>query len=143
VALTSSVAEHIVSIGSNGKAQEIGRDISVALESDPSLAKQMAQDEEAIEMEENVLDIDTAKKEGEKVDGKLILEEEIAQGHVSWRSLKLFLKGLGGSRPVFFFTVYLVGLVLMHGGNLLATWFLGYWGSQYESRSPEEVRVPL
>ncbi|KAF4617299.1 hypothetical protein D9613_006273 [Agrocybe pediades] len=138
VALTSSIADHVISIGSNGIAQAIGKDLSIALENDPTLASQMAREEEAMEMEEQV--VNEVKKPEEKPDGKLILAEEIAEGHVSWRSLKMFLVGLAGDRPTFFFTAYLLGLTLMHTGNLFALWFLGYWGSQYESHRPEDIQ---
>lgn len=84
-------------------------------------------------------DEDSGKK---KKDGKLILAEEIARGHVSWRSLKLILTALGGKHPVLFFIIYFGGTVLMQLGYVIALWFLGYWGSQYETHRPEDVSVP-
>jgi hypothetical protein len=83
------------------------------------------------------------KKEGGQPDGKLILAEEIAQGRVTRKSLMLFLKGLGGDNPIFFLAAWMLGLALMHGGSMVALWFLGFWGSQYETHAPEDVRVPL
>ena len=87
--------------------------------------------------------IDKVVKEADKADGKLILAEEIAEGRVTWRSMMLFLKGLGGDKPIFFMTAWMAGIALMHGGSMLGVWFLGYWGSQYETHKPEEVHVNL
>jgi hypothetical protein len=85
--------------------------------------------------------IDKVVKEGDKSDGKLILAEEIAQGRVTWRSMALFLRGLGGDKPIFFLTAWLMGMTLVQGGHVLAVWFLGFWGSQYETHAPEDVNV--
>lgn len=87
--------------------------------------------------------IDSTKKESDKPDGKLILAEEIVEGRVTWKSMMLFFKGLGGERPVFFLLAWSLGLILMHGGNMLAVWFLGFWGSQYETHAAEDVDVKL
>lgn len=87
--------------------------------------------------------IDKVVKEADKPDGKLILAEEIAEGRVTWRSMMLFLKGLGGDKPIFFMTAWMMGIALMHGGSMLGVWFLGFWGSQYETHAPEEVHVTL
>jgi len=87
--------------------------------------------------------IDKVVKEADKPDGKLILAEEIAEGRVTWRSMMLFLKGLGGNNPVFFMTAWMTGIALMHGGSMLGVWFLGFWGSQYETHAPEDVDVKL
>ena len=85
--------------------------------------------------------IDKVAKVDDKPDGKLILAEEIAEGRVTWKSMVLFLKGLGGDKPILFLTVWLMGMTLVHGGHVLAVWFLGVWGSQYETHAPEDVNV--
>lgn len=140
IALTAPIADHIVTIGSDGVAHAVGHDISAVL-ADPTLAREVKQEQDEAEIEKEV--IDTVKKEGEQPDGKLILAEEIVQGRVTRKSLMLFLKGLGGDKPIFFLAAWTLGLALMHGGNMVALWFLGFWGSQYETHAPEDVRVPL
>ena len=140
VALTSPIADNVIQVGLDGAAHEIGTDISAVLVHEPDLAKEVEQKKEA-EMEAAV--IDKVVKEADKPDGKLILAEEIAEGRVTWRSMMLFLKGLGGNNPVFFMTAWMTGLVLMHSGSMLGVWFLGFWGSQYETHAPEDVDVKL
>lgn len=131
----------MIQVGLDGVAHEIGTDISAVLVHDPLLAKEVEQEKEEAEMEAAV--IDKVVKEADKPDGKLILAEEIAEGRVTWRSMMLFLKGLGGDKPIFFMTAWMTGIALMHGSSMLGVWFLGFWGSQYETHAPEEVHVPL
>ena len=74
-----------------------------------------------------------------QVDGKLILAEEIEEGHVSWRAIKLYFKGLGGSTPLLFVVVWVGGMFVLEGCVMFSVWFLGYWGTQYETKEPGEV----
>ncbi|KAF8157969.1 hypothetical protein B0H34DRAFT_797400 [Crassisporium funariophilum] len=139
IALTGAIADHIVSIGLDGIAHDEGSDISAALAHDPTLASELKREKEEMEVETQV--VDAMDKEGEKPDGKLILAEEIAEGRVSWPAIAMFVKGLGGDHPILFLGTWLVGLVLWNSSNMFSVWFLGYWGTQYESHAPEEVRV--
>ncbi|KDR83119.1 hypothetical protein GALMADRAFT_238944 [Galerina marginata CBS 339.88] len=139
VALTSPIADHIVSVSLDGFAHDVGTDISAVLAADPLLAQQVEHEEDEAELEKEV--VDEVKKEDPKKDGKLILAEEIVEGRVTIRSMMLFLRGLGGNHPYLFLAVWILGLALMHGGNMFAVWFLGYWGSQYDSHNPEDIRV--
>lgn len=77
------------------------------------------------------------------VDGKLVVAEEISQGHVTWKSYKLFLSSLGGDHPILFYFLWLCGFLLSDSIRTSQTWFLGYWGSQYETHDPSEVAVRL
>lgn len=98
-------------------------------------------------MDEDGLDepdsADARPKQAGKPDGKLILAEEIVLGSVSGGTYMLYLKGLGGDRPILFMTTWLAGLTLMQCGYMVGVWFLGYWGSKYETHLPEEINVPL
>ena len=117
----------------------MGTDIAAALESDPVLAHEadIAQQESSIEKQV----VDAVNKEERKSDGKLILAEEIIEGRVTWKALKLYLDGLGGNHPFLFAAVWIAGFVATYVVVVFGTWFLGYWGSQYENHHPEEVRV--
>ncbi|KDR68699.1 hypothetical protein GALMADRAFT_146052 [Galerina marginata CBS 339.88] len=139
VTLARPIAHHIVSIGPDGIVHEVGSDISMALAHDPVLAREIEQEEEAAKTEKDV--VDDVAEEDLKHHGKLIMVEEILEGHVSWRSLMLFLKAIGGDRPFLFWAVWMISLALMQGGMVFSVWFLGYWGSQYENHQPEDVRV--
>ncbi|KAF9522597.1 multidrug resistance-associated ABC transporter [Crepidotus variabilis] len=136
VALCSPIAEHFVAIGIDGLAREIS-DISELLGKDKQLAEEIGRQEEEAEIEKEA--IDTVKQDVKESEGKLILAEEIAEGHVSWKSIKLYLKGLGGSAPVTFVMAWLIGRLLIDASTMFSVWYLGYWGTQYEGHDPRDV----
>ena len=128
----------MVSIDLNGIPRDVGTDIAAVLESDPVLAHMADTEQQESEIEKQA--VDAVNKE-ERKDGKLILAEEIAEGRITWKSLKLYLDGLGGNHPLLFAAVWISGFLATHLAINFGIWFLGYWGSQYENHHPEEVRV--
>uniref|UniRef100_A0A8H7XNY7 P-loop containing nucleoside triphosphate hydrolase protein n=1 Tax=Psilocybe cubensis TaxID=181762 RepID=A0A8H7XNY7_PSICU len=74
-------------------------------------------------------------------DGKLVMAEEIVEGRVTWRSISLFLSGLGGDHPIFFALLWIASLAASQGFYLLQPWYLGVWGSQYETHAPSEIHL--
>ena len=130
----------MVSIDLNGIPHDVGTDIAAALESDPVLAHMADNEQQESEIVEQI--VDAVNKE-ERKDGKLILAEEIAEGRISWKALKLYLDGLGGDHPFLFATIWISGFLATHLAINFGIWFLGYWASQYENHHPEEVRVSL
>lgn len=76
-------------------------------------------------------------------DGKLIVAEEVAQGHVTWKSIMLLIKNIGGDHPVFFFSFVIILFIIAECGVALTSWFLGYWGTQYERHNPSQVNDAL
>ena len=129
----------MVSIDLNGVPHDVGTDIAAALESNPVLAQMADTEQQESDIEKQV--VDDVNKE-EKKDGKLILAEEIVEGRITWKALKLYLDGLGGNHPFLFAAVWLSGLLATQLAVNFGIWFLGYWGSQYETHHPEEVPVP-
>ena len=130
----------MVSIDLNGIPHDVGTDIAAALETDPVLAHMADTEQQESDIEKQV--VDAVNKE-EKTDGKLILAEEIVEGRITWKALKLYLDGLGGNHPFLFAAVWISGLLATQLAVNFGVWFLGYWSSQYENHPPEEVRVPL
>ncbi|KZT34022.1 P-loop containing nucleoside triphosphate hydrolase protein [Sistotremastrum suecicum HHB10207 ss-3] len=63
-----------------------------------------------------------------KSDGKLIVAEEMPEGHLSWAAARLWFVHLGG--PLFF-TLVAIMLLLQSVFGLGGNWFLGWWSSQY------------
>lgn len=144
---------HIVSQGS----------VSDALKKDDKLAEEFKHEEEALELEEN----EEAEASGsadpsapaKAKEGKLVVAEEIAVGHVSWEAcksyeccsmstaltitglVKLFLVGLGGKWPLLFWIQYFVGAGGSELFGVAEMWWLGYWARQYSSRDSSEVKV--
>ena len=138
LALTMPIAEFIVSLGQDGIVWSQSTDIEVSLHADPNLAAKFEVDREILEAGNEEIPL-----LANKVEGKLIVAEEIAQGHVTWKSIKLFLTALGGDHPWIFFSLWLTGNLLSNLVNTFQVWFLGFWGSQYENHPPSEVRAPL
>lgn len=75
-------------------------------------------------------------------DTKLIKAEEILEGHISWKALRLFFAGLGGDHPILFWTIFLGGFGITAVVNAASTWWLGYWASKYISAESSQVNVP-
>ena len=130
----------MVSIDLNGILHDVGTDIAAALEGDLANLNMADTAQQESDIEKQV--VDAANKE-ERKDGKLILAEEIVEGRITWKAVKLYLDGLGGNHPFLFAAVWISGFMATHMAFSFGVWFLGYWGSQYENHHPEEVRVSL
>jgi hypothetical protein len=119
----------------------------------PKLVTKVLDEEKKIDEGPDV----TAKQ----ADGKLIVAEEIAEGHVSWDAcnchlpsgstpeahlvckVKLFFKGLGGSHALLFWIFFISGLLLCEAFMAAQTWTMGYWAEQYVLYPAESVNVTL
>ena len=85
--------------------------------------------------------IEEVKPTESSTDGKLIVAEEIAKGHVTWKSVKLYLSGLGGDYSLIFFSIWISVSFSTDLMDTFQVWFLGYWGTQYETHTPFEVNA--
>lgn len=141
VALVSPIAQFIVSIGSDGTIKTQGSDVDVALHDDKELAAEVEIDKEILEHAKEEIPETQKKDNAASGAGKLILAEEIAQGHVTWKSVKLFLDALGGDYPILFFSSWIGGFLFAEFVYAFRNWFLGYWGAQYETHDPSEINV--
>ncbi|KAF9479224.1 multidrug resistance-associated ABC transporter [Pholiota conissans] len=139
IGLTVSIANHIVTINADGIVHEIGNSTSILTDSIPSYRDKQEQDNTGIEETTNNMN----QGDDGRLERKLIPAEEIAEGRVSWKSFALFLEGIGGHRPILFMATYFLGLALFHVGNMISVWFLGFWGSQYDTHAPEDVLAPF
>ncbi|CAE6444373.1 unnamed protein product, partial [Rhizoctonia solani] len=144
VAMVSEVADFVVSLGTDGRVASQGS-IDEALRSNPKLKAEVETDEELerkgnqVIDDGNPMDQDSSAK---KSDGKLMVAEEVAEGHVGWSALKIFLLALGGFK---FWVVYLLGFILADVTDLAQTYWLGTWARAYETEPnhPERVDVPF
>jgi len=109
-----------------------------ALKHNKRLVKEVVESEEIEGKAEEAIDNeeDPGKKAGPG--SKLIVAEEIALGHVSWKAMRLYLSSVGG--PGFWF-IFLGMVSLAQIGNSFQSWFLGYWASQYNGKPVEAVSV--
>lgn len=154
--MASPLADYVVSLGKDGRVASRGSALDAIAEYitlSPELVEKVQDEEKRIDEEPDA----TAKQ----ADGKLIVAEEIAEGHVSWDAcnchlpsgctpeahpvckVKLFFKGLGGSHMVLFWIVFIGGLLLCDAFVAGQTWIMGYWAEQYVLHPPESVNVTL
>ncbi|KZP21077.1 P-loop containing nucleoside triphosphate hydrolase protein [Athelia psychrophila] len=137
IAMVSPIADFVVSLGADGRVLSQGS-VTKALAKDPTLVLEAEEDREALEKADAVID----PKVEAKTDGKLIVDEDIAEGHVSWAALKSFFLGLGGKHPIIFWAGYLGFSFIGAFTDSFGPWWLGFWAAQYESHtSSAEVSV--
>ncbi|KAI0258771.1 hypothetical protein BC834DRAFT_974833 [Gloeopeniophorella convolvens] len=138
VALVSPIADYVVSLGGDGTILSCGT-VSDALAKDKSLSAEIAEEEAILEKSKEEVDAEKPDENVKKAVGKLILEEETAEGHVGWKSLQLFFSALGGTHSVLFWFI-LLGLTLLTDITVAAeTWFMGYWSGKYIGHDPADV----
>ncbi|KAI0793372.1 hypothetical protein C8Q75DRAFT_749936 [Abortiporus biennis] len=146
VALASPVAEFVVSLSIDGRILSQGT-LSKALAKNKKLSKELKQEAEELKKADDEIDSDeldeSPNQQGEtkKKDGKLIVAEEISEGHVGWDALKLYFASLGGDHFFLFWGVFLGGMTLTPIIEAAQMWFLGYWAHQYEITDPWNVRI--
>ncbi|OSX63327.1 hypothetical protein POSPLADRAFT_1074001 [Postia placenta MAD-698-R-SB12] len=142
VNLAGPIARHVVSLRDNGRISSQGT-LSHALEHDQALAAKVAQDLEVREKAEQNIHQDQSEEDTMKANGKLVVSEEISEGHLGWPALKLYLKSMGGSRPILY---CIIAVCIEFTSDLLdnlSYWYLGFWVRQYEEHPPWEVNVPF
>ena len=88
VALASPVADFVVSLGSDGRILSQGT-LSKALAKNKKLANEMKEETDELKKAEGEIDFEEPTTDTEtdvkpKSDGKLIVAEEVAEGHVGW-----------------------------------------------------------
>lgn len=82
--MTSSIADFIVSMGSNGRILSQGSSLSKILATDKKLSAELKQETKEIKKAEQEVDHAEPDESSKKADGKLIVAEEISEGHVGW-----------------------------------------------------------
>jgi hypothetical protein len=110
VALTKPVAEYVVAFGTDGRIISQGAPEILA---DAHLTEEMRHEQEAIELEED-FDEESEANKASANGSKLIVAEEIQEGHVSFKAAKLLLVNLS-SWPLLFWIGYLAGMFSVHG----------------------------
>ncbi|TCD71270.1 hypothetical protein EIP91_011749 [Steccherinum ochraceum] len=141
IALMSPVADFVVSLSTDGRVLSQGS-LSNALAKDQKLQSEVKKEHEAIEKEEQTVEQTDAADDAKKPSGQLIVEEEVAMGHIGWSALKLYFTSLPGStNPVMFWLAFTVVILASKILSQLDVWVLGLWASQYETHDPSSVPV--
>ncbi|KAH8120523.1 hypothetical protein DFH11DRAFT_1560461 [Phellopilus nigrolimitatus] len=138
VAMISPIASFVLSMGTDGRVASQGS-VAEAIIYNKEMQAEVADSKEANKKAKEASTAEDKDEESKKKDGKLVVAEEIAEGHVSWPAVKLYLLNLGGP---FFWSFFLASIFLCDLAIVLQTWWLGYWASQYDTHPAAEVSVP-
>ncbi|KAF8218227.1 hypothetical protein K438DRAFT_1925383 [Mycena galopus ATCC 62051] len=136
VALTSKLADFVVSVGLDGHVYSRGS-ISDALSKDEILTQEVSQDQANLEADQQI--DPTPADEAQISDGKLIVTEELEIGRVSWDALNMFFSAHSAGNIVLFFTGLAFVSVLTSLASRFETWYMGYWAGQYGKGTPVPV----
>ncbi|KAK7681700.1 hypothetical protein QCA50_015047 [Cerrena zonata] len=145
VAIAAPIAEFVVSIGSDGKIASQGS-LSNVLAKDKKLFAEVEKENKALEEAEydpleTEASLDTDTKNAVQ-SGRLIVEEEVEIGHLSWGAMKLLVTNMGGKGgTLLFWTQYFVFGGGRRISQIVETWVLALWSGSYES--PDDSNVPV
>ncbi|KAI0329604.1 multidrug resistance-associated ABC transporter [Cubamyces sp. BRFM 1775] len=142
VAMASPIADFVVSLGTDGRIASQGT-LSKVLAKDKKLSAELAEEREEMKKAEDEVDHVEPDDESapKKSDGKLIVAEEIAEGHVSWPALRLYLSSMGGAHSFIFWLSVIGFLFVCEFMGIFQTYWLGFWAQQYEDHSQADVNV--
>ncbi|KAI0782766.1 hypothetical protein C8Q75DRAFT_885975 [Abortiporus biennis] len=146
IALASPIADYVVSLDPEGKIRSQGS-LSTALEIDQSLSAELAKESQQIAEVDKEIDEESPDKPAKKAASKLIVEEEVEIGHVSWSAMKLLFENMrfdsmGGKGGIFFFWVSFTALTfLFRMATVVERYILTMWSDQYEHHPSSEVSV--
>ncbi|KAL1726028.1 P-loop containing nucleoside triphosphate hydrolase protein [Schizophyllum commune] len=136
IPLAQPLADAVVAI-SDGHVS-IEANVAAAISHDATLAQEIKQEEEHLH---DIPEIEQAKDADDKSTGKLVVEEEVEIGRITWDTFATYLRAAAGKKLPLFLAVWLAALGLENVINVGSTWFLGYWASQYQNNDPSEVNV--
>ncbi|KAI0085670.1 multidrug resistance-associated ABC transporter [Irpex rosettiformis] len=143
LALLTPVAHFVVSLNPDGSINSQGT-LKRVLEKEAALVLAEADNDSELADESEKAEAQLSKSTGSGTeDGKLVTEEETAEGHVGWSALQLLLRNMAASPSglVVFWVSFLVPCIGAHSSTILYTWVLGLWARQYEEKNPQDVNV--
>ncbi|KAI4523407.1 P-loop containing nucleoside triphosphate hydrolase protein, partial [Schizophyllum commune Loenen D] len=136
IPLAQPLADAVVAV-SDGHVS-IEANIAAAISHDATLAQEIKQDEEH---SHDIPETEQAKDADDKSTGKLVVEEEVEIGRITWDTFATYLRAAAGKKLPLFLAVWIAALGLENVINVGSTWFLGYWASQYQNHDLNEVNV--
>ncbi|KAI8982789.1 multidrug resistance-associated ABC transporter [Trametes punicea] len=142
IAMAGPIADFVVSLGTDGRVASQGT-LSKVLAKDKKLSEELAEEREEIQKAETEVDhIDPDDEAApKKSDGKLVVAEEIAEGHIGWPALRLYLSSMGGGHSFIFWLAVVGFLLICEFVGIFQTYWLGYWAQQYEDQDQADVKV--
>ncbi|KAI5824338.1 P-loop containing nucleoside triphosphate hydrolase protein [Schizophyllum commune Tattone D] len=116
----------------------IEANIAAAISHDATLAQEVKEEREHTHDDSEA---EQVKDAGDKSAGRLVVEEEVEVGRITWDTFATYLRAAAGQQLPLFLVVWITALCLENVINVGSTWFLGYWASQYQNHDPSEVNV--
>ncbi|KAJ7246497.1 multidrug resistance-associated ABC transporter [Mycena rebaudengoi] len=136
VDITAPIAAYCVNVR-NGTVWDQGL-VSEVITANRDLRTAVEVTDEATEKVEDLV----AAKEVTRTEGKLIVSEEVAIGHVSWKSMKPYFVALVGNHTILLPIMYACCLFGAHIASVVQKYYLGVkWSALYEDHDPSEVSV--
>ena len=132
------IAQQVISIDISGKIS-----LEDGLQLVTSFVPEILDQEDEPASTEKGESAETETAASDAANGKLVVAEEISEGRVSWKAIKLFLSSISGEYPLLFVAISILGFIMSEIFFVSQKWFLGFWGSQYEKHDPSEVSVSL
>ncbi|KAJ7662659.1 hypothetical protein DFH06DRAFT_1471446 [Mycena polygramma] len=138
VDITTPIAAYCVHVR-NGTVWDQGLPSEViATNKDLRTAPTTAETEVAEKAEDFAATEKTVKTDG----GKLIIAEEVAIGHVSWKSMRPYFVALIGKHTILLPVAYACCLFGSHIAAVFQKYYLGVkWSALYEDHDPSDVSV--
>ncbi|KZT60611.1 P-loop containing nucleoside triphosphate hydrolase protein [Calocera cornea HHB12733] len=128
VPLVGPIADYITELDGYGQVKSHGPPAKELIES----AKQAQKEpQDGLQNGHEIHDALDEKPHGQKADGKLLIDEERAQGRLKWAAMELMLSSYGG---VVFWMLLAAILFASQLSDILLTWWLGAWASAYETQ---------
>ncbi|EIW62518.1 multidrug resistance-associated ABC transporter [Trametes versicolor FP-101664 SS1] len=139
VALIRPIADFVVALGSDGRIASQGSP-DKTLQHDSKLLAELSTEEEQLKEVEQVLGKPELEAKDAQQNGKLVVAEEIKEGHVGWDTLRLFAVN-SSKHPVLYWAAYMTMMAVTHSFMNSQFFYLGIWAAQYEHHAPSEVSV--
>ncbi|KAI5886386.1 P-loop containing nucleoside triphosphate hydrolase protein [Schizophyllum commune H4-8] len=136
IPLAQPLASTVIAVSSGHVTLEAS--IAAAISHDARLAKEVEEEDEHVHGATETLG---EKHADETPTGKLVVEEEVEIGRITWSTFATYLRAAAGQNLTLFLVVWITALGVMDILGVSSTWFLGYWASQYEDYQPSEVNV--
>ncbi|KAF9462732.1 P-loop containing nucleoside triphosphate hydrolase protein [Collybia nuda] len=139
IGIVAPISDFMVRLGRDGQIVSQGA-VSDALERDVNLKLEIAK---GAYMEKKAVEELGTPKTGLQngMEDKLILEEEVAEGHISFTSGMMYFVALGGRHWILFWCFLITAMFLASALETLQPWLLGAWATEYQERPAEEVNV--
>ncbi|OJT09188.1 ATP-binding cassette transporter abc4, partial [Trametes pubescens] len=142
VAMVAPIADFVVDMSADGRILSQGS-LDNVFKHDSHLVKEVTEERRVLEKAEHENGVEKLEDAvAKQTAGKLVVAEEMEDGHVGWSALKLYLSNTS-NRPTLFWAVY-VSAHIVH--NLLINaqaWYLGRWASHYLTRYSAMIVISM